>query len=118
MTKKPEVKLGLVKDDPWLEPYLPEIQARIDQYTRTRKRLEVEANSLPEFASAYRYLGFNVDPNEQGIWYREWAPAAEALSLIGDFDGWGDGLPMTRNKAGIWEVFIPEKHELRFEFIN
>jgi hypothetical protein len=38
----------------------------------------------------YRHYGFNRGEHngQEGIWYREWAPAAKALALIGEFNAW------------------------------
>jgi len=46
---------------------------------------------------------------EPGVWYREWAPAATYLGLIGDFNGWDRGAnPLTRDHFGVWSVFLPD----------
>jgi 1,4-alpha-glucan branching enzyme len=29
-------------------------------------------------------------PDEEGCWFAVWAPAARAVQVVGDFDGWGD----------------------------
>lgn len=59
---------------------------------------------------AYEYLG--VHASEEGMTFRVWAPNAEAVSLCGDLDLWGEGLAMNRiTEAGIWEVrtdILPE----------
>lgn len=44
-----------------------------------------------------------------GVRFAVWAPAAERVSVIGDFNGW-NGLrhPMrVRGRSGVWELFIP-----------
>lgn len=97
----------LVQDDPWLEPYSADIRERIQLFEDRRRTIEQEFGSLQEFASAYHYLGFNYDANKQGWWYREWAPGADHLQLVGAFDGWAEGLPLERTENGIWRVFIP-----------
>ena len=60
---------------------------------------------------AYRYLGAhhrNVD-GIAGILFATWAPNAERVSVIGDFNQWdGRRHPMrNRGGSGIWELFIP-----------
>lgn len=42
---------------------------------------------------AYRYLGGHL--TEAGAVFRTFAPAAEAISVIGDFNGWQE-TPMER----------------------
>ena len=61
---------------------------------------------------AYRYLGAHrrVVDGVPGVLFATWAPHAERVSVIGDFNQW-DGLrhPMrNRGGSGIWELFIPE----------
>ncbi|MDD6814547.1 MAG: Fe-Mn family superoxide dismutase, partial [Akkermansia muciniphila] len=59
--------------------------------------------SPEECARGYTHMGFNR--NEQGEWvYREWAPAARELHLIGDFNGWDRSATlMVRDRHGVWE---------------
>ena len=39
--------------------------------------------------------------------FRVWAPNAERVSVVGDFNGWNiEANPMNRNDGGIWEVEI------------
>jgi 1,4-alpha-glucan branching enzyme len=53
-------------------------------------------------------MGFTRDEN--GITYREWAPAARAASLIGDFNGWNtDKNWMKKNEFGVFELFLPNE---------
>ncbi len=97
----------LVQDDPWLEPYVDEIQDRINRYRHMIKTISEEYGSLTSFARAYEYLGINYNHQKQGWWYREWAPAAEALYFTGDFNGWDrTSHPMKKNDKGIWEIFL------------
>ena len=59
----------------------------------------------------YDKLGAHLgDVNgRQGTFFAVWAPNAESVSVIGDFNGWDDTAhPMSpRGASGIWEVFIP-----------
>ncbi len=51
-------------------------------------------------------MGFTRD--ETGITYREWAPAARAASLIGDFNNWdSEKHYMTKNEFGVFELHMP-----------
>jgi 1,4-alpha-glucan branching enzyme len=48
-----------------------------------------------------------------GVNFAVWAPHAQAISVIGDFNNWNRGShPMHRrhNDLGIWECFIPNLH--------
>jgi 1,4-alpha-glucan branching enzyme len=46
---------------------------------------------------------------QDGYAFAVWAPNAEAVSVIGDFNGWdADAHPLAaRGSSGIWEGFIP-----------
>lgn len=58
------------------------------------------------------YYGFNRGQHEgrNGIWYREWAPGAKALALVGEFNNWQplDHHWAFKNSYGVWELFLPD----------
>lgn len=61
---------------------------------------------------AYRHLGatHRVVDGLPGVLFATWAPNAERVSVIGDFNQW-DGLRhqmRSRGSSGVWELFIPE----------
>ena len=60
---------------------------------------------------AYRMLGALAETRDgvEGTCFRVWAPSAERVSLVGDFNRWdGRAHPMcSLGGAGIWELFIP-----------
>ena len=100
----------LIKDDPWLNPYVEEINGRIDRFKDQLGIIEKESGSLENFSSAYNYLGINYDGDKDGWWYREWAPGAHALYLTGDFNDWKKHThPLKKNEFGVWEIFLSEK---------
>ena len=102
----PNPKLPLIADDPWLEPYEADINQRHSYYKERLKEIEKNHQSLERFASSYTHLGFNYDV-KKGRWtYREWAPEAHQLTLVGSFDDWGKGIKMRKGKDGIWQVDI------------
>jgi 1,4-alpha-glucan branching enzyme len=44
-----------------------------------------------------------------GVHFAVWAPNADRVSLIGDFNGWdGRVTPMRHLATGVWEIFIPD----------
>ncbi|UMB61262.1 1,4-alpha-glucan branching protein GlgB [Lutibacter sp. A80] len=46
----------------------------------------------------------------EGVYFAVWAPTANQVSVIGDFNGWKDGehqLNVRWDSSGIWEGFIP-----------
>ncbi|MDX2247253.1 MAG: alpha amylase C-terminal domain-containing protein [Bacteroidia bacterium] len=100
---------GLIADDPWLEPYTEDIEYRLDRFKSALKEISDATGSLREFSMAYLQMGIHYDPMAQGWRYREWAPRAEALFLIGDFNGWNrSSHPLQKGENGIWEIFIPD----------
>lgn len=59
-------------------------------------------------SSAYTFLGSHkaVCNGKNGYVFRVWAPNAESVSCVGDFNFWNiNDLPMTRLENGVWEVF-------------
>lgn len=97
----------LVQDDPWLEPYKDEISKRIQRFEDLLARIGSISGSLETFSDAYKYFGINYDEKKKGWWYREWAPAADALYFTGDFNNWDRfSHPMNKNEQGVWEIFL------------
>jgi len=60
----------------------------------------------------YRTLGAQqcVSLGIVGSRFAVWAPNAERVSVVGDFNGWDGRLHPMRNigSSGVWELFIPE----------
>lgn len=58
---------------------------------------------------AYEFLGAHKMGN--GIVFRVWAPSADAVSVVGDFNAWTPGaFPMKRvTEGGVWEARISRK---------
>ena len=60
----------------------------------------------------YRFLGANPHDIDgiNGILFATWAPNAQRISVVGDFNGWdARAHPMrSRGGSGVWELFIPE----------
>ena len=59
----------------------------------------------------YRKLGAHLssDPERTGAHFAVWAPNAERVSVVGDFNGWNrsSNLLVPRDSSGIWEGWIP-----------
>ncbi|TMD31368.1 MAG: 1,4-alpha-glucan branching protein GlgB [Chloroflexi bacterium] len=58
----------------------------------------------------YEKLGAHLSKDPEGAWFAVWAPNADAVSVIGDFNGWNRTANMLvpREQSGIWEGFIPD----------
>ena len=109
--RKPRKRtLGILRDDPWLEPYAEAIVGRHEDAKRREKELTGgHRGGLDQFANAHNYFGLHRTAD--GGWvFREWAPHATAISLIGDFNGWKADVPeYTLHPVGNgnWEVTMP-----------
>ena len=98
--------------DPMLKPYEKDIELRMQNYRRKKRELLRNADSLADFANAHHYFGFH--PTDTGWVYREWAPAAEAMYLTGDFNNWNaTACPMEKKDGGVFEVQLKGKDALR-----
>ena len=69
---------------------------------------------------SYRSLGAHPTMIEgaSGVRFAVWAPNAELVSLVGDFNQWDTRRhPMRLRSAGIWEIFIPGlKHGDKYKY--
>jgi len=102
----PELKL--IQNDPWLQPYSEAIEGRLRQTLLKEKELTAGGEtSLSDFAGGHLYFGLHHTP--QGWVFREWAPNATAICLIGDFNGWqrGEGFWLNRKENDVWEICLP-----------
>ena len=73
----------------------------------------------------YQKLGAHLLTLEgvRGVHFAVWAPSAQRVSVVGDFNRWdGRVHPMrARGSSGIWEIFLPELAEgaiYKFEIIG
>lgn len=79
--------MGLVKNDPYLEPYNDAIRGRHEHALWKIKQLTDDGKqTLAEFASGHEYYGLHRTGN--GWTFREWAPSATNIYLVGDFNNW------------------------------
>ena len=94
----------LLTADPWLKPYEKIIHHRLQKIAETRQRLTRGKTSLADFALGHEYFGLHFKNNQ---WvFREWAPNATAIFLIGDMTGWQEEkvFALKALKNGIWEI--------------
>ena len=67
----------------------------------------------------YEKLGAHLSSDPEGAWFAVWAPNADAVSVIGDFNGWDRtaNALVPREQSGIWEGFIPGvKHGAMYKY--
>lgn len=96
--------------DPLLEPYEPVIRRRHENgvlqeltFTNRKKRLADVFNS---------YLYFGLQHKKEGGWvFREWAPNATAIYLIGESNEWqkSNTFRLKETENGVWELHLPEE---------
>ena len=99
--------LNIVKNDFGLERYAGAIEARYDYAKRKELELTGGTQSLADFASGYLYFGLHKTSKE---WiFREYAPNATELYLIGDFNNWQQGpeYQLQNIGNGVWEIKLP-----------
>ncbi len=99
------MSLKIFEHDPSLLPFASDIEQRIKNFYDKKKELVGENGSLCDFSNGHEYFGFHR--TENGWVYREWAPAADALWLMGDMNGWDrSSLPLTPIGNGVFEIFL------------
>ncbi len=103
-------KLAKLADDPWLDPFRNQLRQRSDHIRYMEKRLTSGKMSLEDFANAHEYYGLHF---RDGKWvFREWAPNATSIYLVGDFSKWQqlDKYALHYGDSdGVWEIELPEK---------
>ncbi|GAB6120496.1 alpha amylase C-terminal domain-containing protein [Dysgonomonas termitidis] len=100
--------LKLIKNDPWLEPYAEAIEGRYDYVLKREAAITNNGKiTLSDFASGHLYFGLHKTAR---MWiFREWAPNATAIYMVGDFNNWQkqDDYKLNRKDGGEWELKLP-----------
>lgn len=98
--------LKIVKSDPYLKPYENAINGRYNYAIQIEQQL-TQGTSLSDFANGYLYFGLHKT-NNQWI-FREWAPNAHSIHLIGDFNNWtiSKEYEMYPVGNGVFEIILP-----------
>ncbi len=95
-------------DDGWLTPHFPALRERHRRAQETAHRL-TRGEALWNWAQGHKWFGLHREPN--GTWvYRDWAPNAASLALVGDFNGWQERPEFQArrvNERGEWELRMP-----------
>ena len=96
----------LVQNDSWLKPFAKQIAQRAIRLSRKEKEL-TQGGSLSGFATGYMYFGLHRTPT--GWVFREWAPNATAIYMIGEFTGWktNSEYALKPLPKGVWELELP-----------
>jgi 1,4-alpha-glucan branching enzyme len=99
--------LKIIENDPWLKPFEAALEGRHQHAIDKELELTAGKKSLSDFASGYLYFGLHRTAT--GWVFREWAPHATSVFLIGDFNEWKQ-LPeyqLKKIENGIWELSLP-----------
>lgn len=93
--------------DPYLAPYKEAIEARSARIEAEKEKIAVDG-SLSKGLNNHLYYGLHRDAD--GGWvFREWAPNANRIYLIGEFNNWKrtSAYALTPTGGGNWEIKIP-----------
>lgn len=102
---------GIVRNDAYLQPYQNAIKGRMGHALWKKAQLTHNGKrSLSDFANGYAYYGLHK--MSRGWVFREWAPNATDIFMVGDFNDWKE-TPKYRlkriNEHGDWEIRLSEK---------
>lgn len=112
ITKREKVEhLGLVANDTYLEPFEEAIRGRHEHVCWKMDQLTSNGKvTLSDFASGYNYYGLHK--LSKGWVFREWAPNATDIFLVGDFSHWEENERYRAKRigdTGNWELLLSEK---------
>ncbi|NCU37741.1 1,4-alpha-glucan-branching enzyme [Candidatus Saccharibacteria bacterium] len=99
-------KKTLIDLDPWLAPHSDTIDARRTYIERQQKKL-LGGKTVKDFALGHLYFGLHKVGQK---WvFREWAPNAKKIVLLGDFNNWVESpeFELTRKLQGVFEITLP-----------
>ena len=97
---------GIIHQDPWLKPFQQIILSREERARQKEKELTGE-KKLIDFATGYLFFGLHKTKNS---WiFREWAPNARKIYIIGEFTNWEENeeYRLTQKDFGNWEIKLP-----------
>jgi len=100
-------KIKLIENDPWLEPYSGKIFERVENANKKEIELVGSQQNLGGFASGHHYFGMHREKNQ---WiFREWAPNATKIFLVGEFTDWKEepAYELSSLENGAWEIKLP-----------
>ncbi len=102
---------NILKIDPYLNPYAADINLRMKNLERKTNELLRNNKTLSDFANAHHYFGFHK--TQKGWVYREWAPGADHVYIMGDMNHWQPtSLPLTKLENGVFEILLQDNNSL------
>ncbi|KIO42525.1 MULTISPECIES: alpha amylase C-terminal domain-containing protein [Sanguibacteroides] len=114
------MKPELVNQDKLLEPFAKVIQERHERILALEKEFTSRATRLADLCNSYLYYGLHK--TDRGWVFREWAPHATAVYLIGVFNDWRKHPDYALKKINSedWEIVLPEgvlSHEMLYRLL-
>lgn len=97
----------IYETDPYLAPYREAIEKRHERILEERDKIAMDG-SLADGLNNHLYYGLHRDAD--GSWvFREWAPNASRIYLIGEFNNWRRTAAYSLNPVGggNWEIRLP-----------
>lgn len=97
----------IYETDPYLAPYKEAIEKRHERILEERDKIALNG-SLADGLNNHLYYGLHRDAD--GSWvFREWAPNASRIYLIGEFNNWRRTAAYSLNPIGCgnWEIRLP-----------
>ncbi len=101
--------LKLWQADPYLEPFRKTIWKRHEKAVLKEHELRGHHDTLANAVNGYLFYGLHR--TAEGWVFREWAPNATAIYLIGDFNNWekNPDFALQPIGGGNWEIRPPAK---------
>ena len=103
-----EEKKYIFDADPYLMPFKEKILARHERIEACREKISVDGSLS---AGLNNHLFYGLHRDENGGWiFREWAPNASRIYLIGEFNNWKrtTAYELKPTGGGNWEIRLPD----------
>ena len=99
--------LKLVEEDKLLKPFAGIIEKRHQQVLAMEREFTYRTTRLSDKCNYYLYYGLHR--TNEGWVFREWAPNATAIYLLGEFNDWRKhpDYVLTKVGDGNWEIKLP-----------
>ena len=112
--------LNLVEEDKLLKPFAGIIEKRHQQVLAMEREFTYRTTRLSDSCNSYLYYGLHR--TNEGWVFREWAPNATAIYLLGEFNDWRKhpDYVLTKVGDGNWEIKLPSgalAHEMLYRLL-
>ena len=112
--------LKLVEEDKLLKPFAGIIEKRHQQVLAMEREFTYRTTRLSDSCNSYLYYGLHR--TNEGWVFREWAPNATAIYLLGEFNDWRKhpDYALTKVGNGNWEIKLPQEtlvHEMLYRLL-